>query len=57
MPCHPVRRRPRGTDLLAERFGITREEQDAFAVGSHRRAAAGVEIAPALDVDEVDADA
>lgn len=28
------------TDLLAERFGITREEQDAFAVGSHRRAAA-----------------
>ncbi|GIT81425.1 acetyl-CoA acyltransferase [Leifsonia sp. LS1] len=30
-------------ELLAERFGIPREEQDAFALGSHRRAAAAWE--------------
>ena len=28
-----------GAELLAERFGIDREEQDAFAVASHHRAA------------------
>lgn len=27
-------------ELLADRFGIARDEQDAFALGSHRRAAA-----------------
>lgn len=30
-------------ELLADRFGIAREEQDAFALGSHRRAAAAWE--------------
>lgn len=29
-----------GAEVLAERFAITREEQDEFAVASHRRAAA-----------------
>ncbi|MCG5214550.1 acetyl-CoA C-acyltransferase [Streptosporangium sp. KLBMP 9127] len=28
-----------GAEILAERYGITREAQDAFALGSHRRAA------------------
>jgi acetyl-CoA acetyltransferase family protein len=28
-----------GAELLADRYGITREEQDAFALRSHRRAA------------------
>ncbi|MFF2050466.1 thiolase family protein [Leifsonia sp. NPDC058194] len=50
-------------ELLADRFGIPREEQDAFALASHRTAAAGwddgayaAEIVPvpgvALDRDE-----
>jgi acetyl-CoA acetyltransferase family protein len=29
-----------GTELLAEKYGITREAQDAFALGSHQRASA-----------------
>jgi acetyl-CoA acyltransferase len=32
-----------GAEVLAERYGISREEQDDFAVGSHRRAAAAWE--------------
>ena len=29
-----------GAELLAERFGVSRDDQDAFALASHRRAAA-----------------
>jgi acetyl-CoA acetyltransferase family protein len=32
-----------GAELLADRYGITREEQDAFALRSHRRAASAWE--------------
>jgi acetyl-CoA acetyltransferase family protein len=32
-----------GAEILAERYGITREEQDAFALASHRRADAAWE--------------
>ncbi len=45
-------------EILAERFGVTREEQDAFAVRSHQRAAAAwdagrydAEIVPVPGVD------
>ena len=31
-----------GAEVLADKYSISREEQDAFALGSHRRAAAGV---------------
>ncbi len=48
-----------GAELLAERFGITRDDQDAFAVRSHRRAAeawdaghyAEVVRVPGVDLD------
>lgn len=39
-------------ELLADRFGIPREEQDAFALESHRRAAAAWD-AGAYDVEAV----
>jgi acetyl-CoA acetyltransferase family protein len=32
-----------GAEILAEMYGITREDQDAFALGSHRKAAAAWE--------------
>jgi acetyl-CoA acetyltransferase family protein len=47
-----------GAELLAERYELSREEQDAFAVRSHRRAAAAWErgafadeVVPVPDVD------
>ena len=39
-----------GAEILADRFAISREEQDAFAAGSHRRAAAAWE-AGAFDAE------
>jgi len=30
-------------ELIAEKFGVTREDQDAFSVDSHRKAVAGIE--------------
>ena len=46
-----------GAEILAERYGIGRPDQDAFAVGSHQRAAAawesgrfGDEVVPVPDV-------
>jgi 3-oxoadipyl-CoA thiolase len=45
-----------GAEILAERYGITREEQDAFALRSHHNAAAAwdacrfsTEVAPVVD--------
>ena len=32
-----------GAEMIAAKYGITREEQDAFAAGSHRRAAAATD--------------
>ena len=32
-----------GAEMIAEKYGITREEQDAFSMDSHRRAAAATE--------------
>ncbi len=47
-----------GTELLAEKYGIDREAQDAFALGSHQRAAAGWDTgayaAEVVDVAGVD---
>ncbi|MFM2072469.1 MAG: hypothetical protein RLZZ623_2732 [Actinomycetota bacterium] len=40
-----------GAEVLAERYSITRDEQDSFAVGSHRRAAAAWDAG--LFADEV----
>ena len=49
-----------GAEILADRYGITRDEQDAFAVGSHQRAAAAwesgrfdAEVVPAHGADLV----
>jgi acetyl-CoA acyltransferase len=46
-----------GAEILADRYGITRDEQDAFALRSHRRAAEAweachfsKEVVPAVDV-------
>lgn len=62
MPAEYVVSNGEGAEILAERFGIDRDEQDAFAVRSHRRAAAAwdagryAEVVPvpgvALDRDE-----
>ena len=47
-----------GAEILADRFGISREEQDAFAVASHRNAARawdeGVYDAEVVPVEGVD---
>jgi acetyl-CoA acetyltransferase family protein len=47
-----------GAEILADRYGITREQQDAFALKSHQRAAAAWdrgafadEVVPVPDVD------
>ncbi len=38
-----------GAEMIAERYGITREEQDAFAAQSHKRAAAASLVGYFLD--------
>lgn len=40
MPAHWTISNGQSAELLAERYGVSRSEQDAFAVRSHRRAAA-----------------
>jgi acetyl-CoA acyltransferase len=57
MPAEYVVSNGEGAEILAERYGITREEQDAFALRSHRLAAeawdAGryAEVVPVPGVD------
>lgn len=57
MPAEYVISNGESAEILAERFGITREEQDAFAVRSHRLAAAAfdagrhAEVVPIPGVD------
>ena len=49
-----------GAEILADRYGITREQQDEFALSSHRKAAAAWERAAfadeIVDVPELDRD-
>jgi len=57
MPSEYVVDNGEGAEILAERFGISREEQDAFAARSHRAAAAAwdagryAEVVPVHGVD------
>ena len=50
--AYPVVSLGETAEIVADRWGITREEQDAFAVESQARAAAAIEAGRHLSLEE-----